>query len=238
MKLFNVVLAMFLVMFLCGSAFGTPLFGSYSYDNDNDSSTSDILFDVVDRSQDDDSLDISGDFYTYEGSYDYKFSGRYLGTVTGLSNDSNNPEVIDYLIGTYLDDPSYTVDYEVKADIGSSTSTSSDGNLTVTTTQGTEGHAGEWSLSYDPPLAAEFYIVKGAKEFALYYLKPAQTEGYWTTNHLLTPNDSDQTPKISHLSAITTAAPVPEPTTMLLSGLGLLFMGGYLRKRKNAKEAN
>lgn len=40
---------------------------------------------------------------------------------------------------------------------------------------------------------------------------------------------------VTNLGGGTAAAPVPEPATILLSGLGLLSMGTYLRKRKAKK---
>jgi hypothetical protein len=119
----------------------------------------------------------------------------------------------------------YTADVPKGTDMDAGGSaTSPDGQLTVTWDDG--GKTGTWTFqSYD----VIFYAVKGADEFALYYVDPALiagTEGSWTSRHTLT--KSGQIPTLSHFSV---AAEVPEPATMLLMGTGLLFLAGFLRRR-------
>ena len=218
MKMFKVLSVMLFVFFLCSQVWGTPIIG---YDFSSDSGNNWGNFSVIDRS--------GG---TYFGT---NWTGEYLGTIQ-LNNDSS--ELLEYLIGIYLDDPLYSIVSYDKVDIPENTSsagsltndTDGDGNF-LTVSWDNEVKSGEWNTS---PLYTSFYSVKGSDEFALYYVDPAVISGIWTTAHLL--NNGGQIPSLSHLDAVTTSAPVPEPTTMLLSGIGLMGMGFYLRRKKVKKE--
>jgi len=188
MKMFKVVSVLFLMLFLCSNAWGTMLMGNTTYTFDSKS------FNVVDR---------SGGTYINNSL----FTGEYIGTIE-LNNDSM--DLLEYLIGIYLDDSSYDIVSYDKVDIPKGTSsagsltndTDNDGNF-LTVSWDKDVKSGTWTTA---PLYTSFYSVKGSDEFA------------------------------SHLDAVTTSAPVPEPTTMLLSGLGLIGMAAYLRRKKNRKE--
>ncbi len=160
-------------------------------------------------------------YYGYTGS---GWSGYYLGTIYEIDGQAANDTVdaLSDIISYYLGEAYGITDFD-KVDVpdNSSAGSGSDGDLSVA--WGTGHMSGTWSTAgSEPAVAVEFYSVKAANEFALYYLDPALENGIWTTAHLLTPNLRNQ-PAISHLTAMYTGVNrVPEPATMLLLGTGLL----------------
>ena len=110
-------------------------------------------------------------------------------------------------------------DVEAEDEIG----VSEDGYLRITIDEGQL--TGTWTLTgYN----ANFYTVKGANGYAIYYVNPDASTGDWTTAHLRNPGGN---PSISHLQVSTT--PVPEPGTLLLFGTGLAGLAAVGRRRKN-----
>ena len=78
------------------------------------------------------------------------------------------------------------------------------------------------------------YTLKGGNNFALYSLNPAIAFGYWNTEHL--ENGGGQIPDLSHfIGGGAPPAPVPEPSTMLLLGTGLVSLIGFSRKKLKKK---
>ena len=181
-----------------------------------------IVYEITDRHQGTDQWDGSAGGYSGTG-----FAGYYLGTVTNQNNDSLAD--IENLIRAYLDDQSYTTQAYLKsdedpADLGITYAASSD-------------LAGSWSMeSPDISGLVSFYAVKGAKEYALYYMDQPMLSGDWTTAHLLTPNGKNQ-PGLSHLSVSVTSEsePVPEPATLWLLVLGLAILIALTSKRMTFK---
>jgi len=162
----------------------------------------------------------------YFGYTSTDFSGYYIGTIKG-NTDSGNPEPFDFIIGYYLNDSKYSVT-QLKVDSPSGNSGSkSSSDTTLTVTWKPDFKSGTWSLTN--AYGFGFYAVKGGPEFALYFVDPAQSSGNWTTRHLL--NKGGNIPAISHFSGAPTQMPVPEPTTLLLLGAGLLGIGFVGRRR-------
>ena len=98
-------------------------------------------------------------------------------------------------------------------------------------------NTGTWSTTS----AVDFYTVKGAKEFALYWLVGGATTANWSSEHLL--NGGNEQPGMSHISTWTADIvrppddeegpdPVPEPSTLLLMGAGIAGLAFYRRKKK------
>ena len=103
-------------------------------------------------------------------------------------------------------------------------------NLSLT--YATDLKSGTW-LTTDP---IDFFTVKGANNFTVWWVDPSVSSGTWSTEWPTAGggngNKSEQQPAISHLSAWTMkSVSIPEPSTMLLLGFGLLGIAFFRRQR-------
>jgi len=155
------------------------------------------------------------DYYKGYYSSTEEWSGYYIATISGVADKVPLEENASLYLGetfdgiwAKVDNPSGTSGY---------LTTTADGDL----------KSGTWSLA--DPFELGFYAVKGATDFAFYYVDPYQSHGNWSTIHLL--NGGQNQPAISHLGALAESTPVPEPATMLLLGSGLIGLAGMGRKK-------
>jgi hypothetical protein len=153
------------------------------------------------------------------------YSGEYLFTVIDPINDNLvNVDDLEGLVEQETGLSSVELDFYDKVEepdlVGEN------GDLTIT--YGAGDVSGTWTSS----VPIEFYIVKSSTEWAMYWLEELASSGDWSTGHLL---NNGGTPQISHLTALnpgdTPPPVVPEPSTILLLGAGLLGLGVYSRKR-------
>ncbi|WP_020676406.1 PEP-CTERM sorting domain-containing protein [Geopsychrobacter electrodiphilus] len=96
------------------------------------------------------------------------------------------------------------------------------GNMTIS--YASDNRSGTWATA--API--EFYTVKGSNEFALYWINGGADSGDWSTRHLV--NGGSNQPGISHLSTWNEVSIVPEPSTLLLLGAGLIGLAWSRRK--------
>lgn len=156
----------------------------------------------------------------------YDNSGTLLGIFSG------NDNVLSDVYSNIINSPSYTgptftlTDFEfyAKVDEPAVTTTEGTGTLSVTYTDGRQ--SGTWT-SGDP---LNFYSLKASNKYALYWENPSSSTGTWSTIDLLNTGHNGETLTLSHISGYT-ASPVPEPTTMLLLGSGLIGLAGVGRKK-------
>ncbi|MBU0994428.1 MAG: PEP-CTERM sorting domain-containing protein [Proteobacteria bacterium] len=152
----------------------------------------------------------------------YTNSGTYIGTFEGNDNPVQDLATVESQIEAFL---GYNIDlnYYAKVDAPST------GGGTLTLTYENDNKSGTWTTT-DP---VSFYTVKASNSYAIYYEDPATTSGTWSTIDIL--NGGGRTPDLSHLSTWflnVTVTPVPEPSTLLLSGFGLLLAAGLIKRRK------
>lgn len=184
-----------------------------------------LPYDYFDRSSDADTSEAS-----YYGYYAEDYSGYYLGTFAGNTDGEDDPllSVIDFYYAAWSGGGIGDI-YSTKVDPVNA-GDNQNGSLVVTAADDLK--SGTWSFSDSFELG--FYAVKGADEYALYFVDPTQSDGLWTSRHTL--NNGGNIPAISHFSAVpTTTTKVPEPAAMLLMGVGLVGIAGWTRGRLKKK---
>jgi hypothetical protein len=164
-------------------------------------------------------------------------SSIYVGTYGG--NDSNTPlGDIENWVSQWLE-LDYTLSLEAYAKVNFPATTSTDDKLTLSYTyEDDESYSGTWSTEDDINL----FSVKAGNQFALFWVGEKDDPALWGGS---SGNwDSDWTGKnnpsgISHFSAWTIQGEgepppgqVPEPSTVLLFGLGVLSLAGFGRRRR------
>jgi hypothetical protein len=212
-KIIVIVIAYFMATVATGMADPLKLSGASGYT-------------IYDRSVVTDEWNSSYGGYSSTGG---DYTGFYLGTIRG--NYDEEATDLENLISHYLGS-SYEI-YSFARVAAESTETSS-GAFSVTydePDEDGESFSGTWStVDSDPAVAVNFYTIKGSNEFSLYYVDPALQSGKWVTYHLL--NGGSNVPGVSHISASMIPAPVPEPATMFLMGVGITGLIGLRLRRK------
>ncbi|MBW2740133.1 MAG: PEP-CTERM sorting domain-containing protein [Deltaproteobacteria bacterium] len=161
-------------------------------------------------------LDGNGESYgTYINSGDFLF-------IESGNNEGNNLEAVELLVEGALGYGADEFDLTVTTSVSYSTD---DG-----------GNTGTWEANSSPDAVISFYVVKAANAYAMYFVNPAEGTGSWSTFDLWADGYGGADLEISHYTGYnSTTAPVPEPSTILLMGSGLLGLVGYNRKRFSKK---
>lgn len=94
--------------------------------------------------------------------------------------------------------------------------------------------SGTWTVN-SPGQALNFYVVKAAKNYAMYYVNPAEATGSWSTYDLSVAGyGGGGGLEISHFNGyVSNTSEVPEPATMILFGTGLAGLAALRRRKKN-----
>lgn len=98
------------------------------------------------------------------------------------------------------------------------------------------GRTGTWDV-VSPLEALSFYAVKGGDAYGMYWVDPAAASGSWSTYDLWAAGyGGNGGLEISHFTGYS-AAPVPEPASMFLLGVGLAGIAGVTRGRIKKKRS-
>ena len=166
--------------------------------------------------------DVNGDAFSY-----YANSGVYQGFIDQQPTPNN---LINYLSGLY---PEYDFIFlgKVEEDDGLLVP---EGESQFAGTIYDDGQSGTWFTTGDPAALVSFYTVKagGGPGFALYSQDPATTSGSWSTYDLFVGGHPGGTLEISNIMGVAKGTPVPEPTSILLLGIGLVGLASLRKIRK------
>lgn len=150
----------------------------------------------------------------------YQNSGSWLFTVEG--NDNNVTQVETLLQGM----PGYEDVELMFADVIFTNYNNAGMTSELATNSGT------WAVN-PATSTIEFYSVKAGNSFAMYSVNPAESTGSWSTYDLwLAGEGGREGVEISHFTGFNPrTTSVPEPSTLLLFGSGLLGLGFFGRKK-------
>ena len=158
------------------------------------------------------------------------YSGVYMFTVTNPDNDNLTvSQLVDLsmIMSDYFDATTAPLTFYSKVEAPDTTAVIETPPLPPMFVSYTDTYTGTWSTEGVP---VEYYTVKGANEFAIYWLEGGASEGDWSSEHVL---KNDTSPAMSHVSTFNAApAPVPEPSTLLLLGAGISGLVFFRRKKK------
>jgi hypothetical protein len=98
--------------------------------------------------------------------------------------------------------------------------------------------SGTWDV-LDNSITISYLSVKASDRFTLYAYNPAVNFGDWSTANITNKKGNQQ--ELSHLSlwlAPQAPAPVPEPSTVMLLGGGMLGIASWSRRRNKARASS
>jgi len=152
----------------------------------------------------------NGSVYGY-----YQNSGELLFTQQGNNSGSFEANLVQYMYDKY--------DIELTS-TGSTAFFSQDGN------------SGTWQTTspLGPDGTISYYVVKAGNYFAMYEVDPAAASGSWSTYDIwklgVPGTGGNDGLTISHFTGYNANASVPEATTLLLMGFGLVGLAGVARR--------
>ncbi|GFE62915.1 PEP-CTERM sorting domain-containing protein [Geobacter sp. AOG2] len=147
--------------------------------------------------------------YANSGQFLYIASGNNLGNAATL-------QLVQTKLNTFL---------------GQNITLTQDANVTIT---GSGGASGTWNTN-SATTTISFYVVKAANAYAMYEVLPADLTGSWSTYDLWHAGyGGNGALDVSHFTGYVSsgAAPVPEPSTLILFGAGLV---GVVLLRRSIK---
>jgi len=169
-------------------------------------------------------------FQVASSGFAYSNSGDLLGIFEG--NDNDLSEVYSNIMASagYTGFHFDLSDFELFAKVDAPFNSTTEGPGTLYITYEPDGQSGTWQTYMAPATSGallNFYSVKAANAYALYWEDPASDEGTWSTIDLLNQGYGGAGLEISHFSGYT--VPIPGALYLLGSGLAGLVV---IRRRK------
>lgn len=182
---------------------------------------------IVNQANDNTEDRSNGDIFGY-----FQNSGELMYVAAGNNEGINfSNGTVEFAVETWLINKGYLTNRSSFTLFDSNGIVSFQNYDTSGTPVTSASNSGTWSVT-TPGYALNFYTVKAANAYAMYFVSPADVTGSWSTFDLWSGGYGGNSLEISHFTGYNAEpSEVPEPATLILFGTGLAGLASLRRKR-------